>query len=119
MNKGSDIVVKIQQRLDKIQMSKEESKKMSEILDILKSNQSIIWFLEPVTDVRKIFFNIFKFLAFYKETIKKPMDVSTISKNLRKSKYKKVVDLFNDVQLMWDNCKLFNVEGSVKKIIII
>ena len=48
----------------------------------------------------------------YPEIIKKPMDLSTCRKNLVKSKYKCYADLFSDMQLIWDNCKTYNIAGS-------
>jgi hypothetical protein len=41
------------------------------------------------------------------------MDISTIKKNLKNIKYNTLQDAFNDIQLIWDNCKLYNMEGSV------
>jgi hypothetical protein len=40
------------------------------------------------------------------------MDLKTVRKNLAKGKYKKFEDLFRDVQLIWDNCKTYNIQGS-------
>jgi hypothetical protein len=41
------------------------------------------------------------------------MDVSTIKKNVKNSKYKTLKDVFDDIQLIWDNCRLYNMQGSV------
>ena len=40
------------------------------------------------------------------------MDLGTVRKNLRNNKYKMVEDSLNDLQLIWDNCKKYNSEGS-------
>jgi hypothetical protein len=48
----------------------------------------------------------------YPEIIKKPMDLRTCRKNLIKSKYKTYQELFFDLQLIWDNCKQYNIAGS-------
>lgn len=41
------------------------------------------------------------------------MDFSTIKKALAKGgKYETFDDLFADVQLIWDNCKTYNMAGS-------
>ena len=40
------------------------------------------------------------------------MDLGTVKKNLRNNKYKYVEECLNDIQLIWDNCKLYNSEGS-------
>ena len=62
------------------------------------------------------------FVAFglldYPQIIKKPMDLDTVKKNLKNNKYKLVEDVLNDMQLIWDNCKTYNAEGSVKKMIL-
>ena len=49
----------------------------------------------------------------YPIIIKHPMDLSTIKKKLKSSKYKIINDFIDDIQLIWDNCKLYNQEGSV------
>ena len=49
----------------------------------------------------------------YPEIVKRPMDFSTIKKSLQKGgKYETYEDLFADVQLIWDNCKTYNIAGS-------
>lgn len=41
------------------------------------------------------------------------MDFATIKKALLKGgKYETFEDVFNDVQLIWDNCKTYNMAGS-------
>lgn len=51
-------------------------------------------------------------LTDYPEIIKKPMDLRTVRKNLGKGKYKKFEEFYRDVQLIWDNCKTYNIQGS-------
>ena len=41
------------------------------------------------------------------------MDLGSVKKNFRANKYKYVEEVLNDLQLVWDNCKLYNAEGSV------
>lgn len=41
------------------------------------------------------------------------MDLGTVKKNFRANKYKFVEEVLNDLQLVWDNCKTYNFEGSV------
>ena len=50
----------------------------------------------------------------YPEIIKRPMDLSTCRKNMVKQKYKNYTELFNDLQLIWDNCKTYNPNNSVQ-----
>ena len=48
----------------------------------------------------------------YPRIIKKMMDLGTVKKNLEAGVYKDVEECFDDIQLVWDNCKLYNVEES-------
>ncbi|CDW80938.1 bromodomain containing protein [Stylonychia lemnae] len=48
----------------------------------------------------------------YPQIIKKPMDFSTVKKGLAKGKYNTYDELFAEIQLIWDNCKTYNVAGS-------
>lgn len=49
----------------------------------------------------------------YLDVIKHPMDLGTINQKLRDKKYKTVEAVLNDIQLIWDNCKLYNTKASV------
>ena len=40
------------------------------------------------------------------------MDLSTVKSNLENGDYSTVKSCLDDLQLIWDNCKLFNVEFS-------
>jgi len=40
------------------------------------------------------------------------MDLGTVKKNLIKGKLQTYEDFFNEMQLIWDNCKLYNMAGS-------
>ena len=40
------------------------------------------------------------------------MDISTCTKLLKEGKYKYIEECLNDIQRIWDNCKLYNREGS-------
>ena len=48
----------------------------------------------------------------YPRIIKKMMDLGTVKKNLEAGVYKDVEQCLDDIQLVWDNCKLYNVEES-------
>ncbi len=41
------------------------------------------------------------------------MDLGTVRKKLKGNKYKKMDDVLEDIQQTWNNCKLYNQEGSV------
>ena len=51
-------------------------------------------------------------LTDYLQIISVPMDLSTISTKLKNSKYKKIIEVLDDIQLIWDNCKTYNADGS-------
>ena len=48
----------------------------------------------------------------YPLVIKKPIDISTITENLQSGMYETVEECLDDIQLIWDNCKLYNMENS-------
>lgn len=49
----------------------------------------------------------------YPTIIKNPMDLGTVKKKLKSGKYKTATEFQDDIQLIWDNCKRYNQEGSV------
>lgn len=51
-------------------------------------------------------------LTDYPTLIKYPMDLSTILKKFKEDKYAKVEDILDDIQLIWDNCKIYNPHNS-------
>lgn len=40
------------------------------------------------------------------------MDLKTTRSKLIKQKYPRYEDFFKDIQLIWDNCKTYNIQGS-------
>ncbi len=48
----------------------------------------------------------------YPEIITNPMDLSTLKKNLKKGHYKKISEFIEDLFLIWENCKTYNLEES-------
>jgi Bromodomain len=46
----------------------------------------------------------------YYEFIKNPVDLSTIKEQL--GKYDTVEECLGDIRQIWENCRLFNAEGS-------
>jgi hypothetical protein len=49
----------------------------------------------------------------YPSVVKKPMDLSTVKKNMKSNKYINIEEFLQDIQLIWDNCHLYNEPGSV------
>jgi Bromodomain/Ankyrin repeats (3 copies) len=60
-------------------------------------------FHEPVDPVK---LNILD----YFDIIKQPMDLSTVKQKLKNNEYLKLADFLHDVQLIFDNCLLYNKE---------
>lgn len=48
----------------------------------------------------------------YPLKIKTPMDLSTVMGNVRKQKYKTTDQCLQDINLIWNNCKEYNIEDS-------
>jgi len=42
------------------------------------------------------------------------MDLGTVKSKLSGSGYETIEDFLDDIQLIWDNCKVYNAQGSVK-----
>lgn len=61
-------------------------------------------FLEPV-DWEKMG------LLDYPQIVKNPMDLATCKEKLLSGRYATYEEVFGDIQLIWDNCKLYNMIG--------
>jgi hypothetical protein len=48
----------------------------------------------------------------YPNIVKRPMDFDTLKKNLLAAKFSTYEEYLLDLQLIWDNCKLYNMAGS-------
>ena len=86
-------------------ITKENVPRLKKMFEDIEENPSSYEFRDPVP---------WKELGLndYPEIIKKPMDLSTCRRNLVKNKYKSYQELFTDMQLIWDNCKTYNIAGS-------
>ena len=49
----------------------------------------------------------------YTKIIKNPMDLGTVSEKLHSDQYRFIEEVLDDIQLIWDNCKTYNQNGSV------
>ena len=45
------------------------------------------------------------------------MDLGTVKKNLSVNTYETVEDCLCDIQLIWDNCKLYNTPDNVSALL--
>lgn len=91
----------------KTKLDREYIKKLHKIVNNLINDPESNEFRKPV---------YYKALGLedYKKIIKKPMDLNTIRRNLNKNSYENLEEVLDDIQLIWNNCKLYNEQGSVK-----
>jgi hypothetical protein len=82
-------------------MPVEQQKSLLQLHKRLVANNASMWFRTPVDPVA---LNI----PTYLDTIKKPMDLSTIAKKLKTGKYDRPEDYRADVELTVVNCETFN-----------
>jgi hypothetical protein len=87
-------------------LSQEEKLKALSMLQKLKDDGKSQGFRKPVAWKKLGLLN-------YPLIIPQPMDLSTVEKKLKKSEYKFIQEYLDDLQLIWSNCKTFNLEGSV------
>jgi hypothetical protein len=48
----------------------------------------------------------------YYDVIKHPMDLDTAKQKLAHGEYTSVEEVLSDLRQVWENCRLFNAEGS-------
>lgn len=75
------------------------------VLNTLKKNQNAFIFLEPV-DWKGLG------LSDYLKVIKHPMDLGTVGSKLASDQYTGLDAFFDDIYLIWNNCMLYNADGS-------
>jgi hypothetical protein len=86
-------------------MTTAEKKWCNQTIKALKKHKRAIAFLDPVDPIQ---FNI----PDYFEIVKSPMDFGTIDKKLSTDEYNTVEEFKSDVQLIFDNCYLYNHAGD-------
>jgi hypothetical protein len=87
-------------------LDKEALKKVNIIIQSLFNNSDSIDFRQPV-DWKGFG------LTDYPLIVKTPMDLGTVKKKLVNNKYETVEAVLDDMQLIWDNCKVYNQVDSV------
>ena len=86
-------------------ITSEDIIKIKKVFHTLENDNQAIDFLEPVDYIGLN-------LLDYPTIIKHPMDLSTAKSKLLKNEYLTFQDLYNDIDLIWKNCKTYNREGS-------
>lgn len=89
----------------KNQITKEDIPKIINVFQNLESEVDAYDFLAPVDYV---YLNILD----YPEVIKNPMDLGTAKKNLQDGKYHTFKEFLSDIDLIWENCRVYNLPGS-------
>lgn len=91
----------------RVGLTREETNKALNLIKLLERHSDSYEFRHPVDYIGLG-------LPDYPDVIKAPMDLSTVKKNLKSEDYPSIQDFLLDIQLIWDNCKLYNPQESVK-----
>ena len=86
-------------------MNQDELSTIKNYISVIEKERNAFIFLEPVDYVGMN-------LPDYPQIIKHPMDLETIKKKINDNKYTSTEEIYKDIQLVWDNCKRYNMEGS-------
>ena len=89
----------------KNEINDEEIKKLEKIFDTMEKDGQAYDFLAPVDYIA---LNILD----YPKIITHPMDLGTVKKNLLNGDYKIIQDFMSDINLIWKNCRTYNLPGS-------
>lgn len=88
-------------------LTEEDLMKIKDIIERLKKEDDLEMVFHQPVDIEGLG------LEDYARIISKPMDLNTVLRNLDSGQYIKVSHALDDIQLIWDNCKKYNQEGSV------
>jgi len=77
---------------------------MQRLLSDLQGHPQAWAFLQPVNGAE---------VEDYYDVIKRPMDLSSMEHKLETNQYSSLRGFVDDAQLIFDNCRLYNPEGSV------
>ena len=89
----------------KNEINEEEIKKLEKIFDTMEKDNQAFEFLQPVDYVGLQILD-------YPKIITHPMDLGTVKKNLLNREYKIFQDFMSDINLIWKNCRTYNLPGS-------
>ena len=89
----------------KTEISDEEKKKLEKVFDTIEKDVQAYEFLNPVDYIALKIFD-------YPKIITHSMDLGTVKKNLLNGDYKTMQDFMSDINLIWENCRTYNIPGS-------
>jgi hypothetical protein len=98
-------------------LGKDEIKKVKTILQALNDCSESFDFRNPVDWKGSPPPNSGLELLDYCFLIKNPMDLGTVGHKLKDGRYQNVEEVFDDIQLIWDNCKIYNSPNSVEHLL--
>ena len=86
-------------------ISNEDITKLEKVFTSIESDSQAYDFVEPVDYVA---LNILD----YPSIIKTPMDLGTVKSKLKDHKYPTFLEFLSDIDLIWTNCRTYNMAGS-------
>ena len=89
----------------KYEITEEETKKLLKIFETIEKDNQSYEFLQPVDYIGLKIFD-------YPKIITHPMDLGTVKQNLKNGEYKIFQDFMSDLNLIWKNCRTYNLPGS-------
>ena len=89
----------------KLEIGDEEIKLIEKVFEIIEKDPQAYDFLEPVDYIA---LNILD----YPKIITHPMDLGTVKKSLLDHKYSDFKEFLDDINLIWNNCRTYNLPGS-------
>ena len=89
----------------KVDIGDSEIKLLEKVFEVVEKDPLAFDFLEPVDYIG---LNILD----YPKIITNPMDLGTVKKNLLEHKYINFKEFLDDINLIWSNCRTYNLPGS-------
>ena len=89
----------------KVEIGDSEIKLLEKVFEVIEKDPLAFDFLEPVDYIG---LNILD----YSKIIAHPMDLGTVKKNLLEHKYFNFKEFLDDINLIWSNCRTYNLPGS-------
>ena len=89
----------------KYEITEEETKKLLKVFETIEKDNQSYEFLQPVDYIALKIFD-------YPKIITHPMDLGTVKQNLLNGEYKIFQDFMSDINLIWKNCRTYNIPGS-------
>eukprot|EP00382_Lankesteria_abbotti_P005505 CAMPEP_0113847688 /NCGR_PEP_ID=MMETSP0372-20130328/2021_1 /TAXON_ID=340204 /ORGANISM="Lankesteria abbotti" /LENGTH=191 /DNA_ID=CAMNT_0000817009 /DNA_START=27 /DNA_END=602 /DNA_ORIENTATION=+ /assembly_acc=CAM_ASM_000359 len=86
-------------------MKEKDRKRLALLLNVIKQQPEAAEFLEPV-NWQKLK------LKDYPQIVKRPLDLGSVTTKLENNQYATECQFWEDIELIWSNCRLYNHERS-------